>query len=67
VAGLTAREFEIARLVGARKSNKAIARTLGISPRTVGTHLSNIFRKLEVGTRVELGDRVRAGFLERGA
>lgn len=64
-AGLTARELEIARLVGARKSNKAIGRSLGISHRTVGTHLSNIFRKLDVDSRVELGDRVRAGLLDQ--
>jgi DNA-binding CsgD family transcriptional regulator len=63
---LTAREAEIARLVAARKSNKAIARTLDISPRTVGTHLTNIFRKLEIDSRTVLGDRVRGGLLEEG-
>jgi len=61
---LTPREVEIARLVGGRESNKKIGKELGISPRTVGTHLSNIFRKLEVGTRAELGDFVRDGGLE---
>ncbi|HEX2167767.1 MAG TPA: LuxR C-terminal-related transcriptional regulator, partial [Longimicrobiales bacterium] len=57
--GLTGRELEIARMVAARKSNKAIARTLEISPRTVSTHLSNIFRKIGVGSRGELADYVR--------
>jgi DNA-binding CsgD family transcriptional regulator len=57
--GLTAREAEIARLVADRKSNKTIAKTLDISPRTVTTHLSNIFRKLEIGSRGELVDVVR--------
>lgn len=61
---LTSREMDIARLVGERKSNKKIGKELGISPRTVGTHLSNIFKKLEVATRAELGDRVRDGELE---
>jgi DNA-binding CsgD family transcriptional regulator/tetratricopeptide (TPR) repeat protein len=61
---LTPRELEIARLVGERKSNKKIGKELGISPRTVGTHLSNIFKKLGVGNRAELGDRVRDGELE---
>ena len=57
---LSTRELEIARLVEARKSNKAIARALGISPRTVSTHLSNIYQKLEIGSRGELADYVRS-------
>jgi DNA-binding CsgD family transcriptional regulator len=57
--GLTGRETEIARMVAARRSNKAIGKALDISPRTVSTHLSNIFRKLEVATRGELADYVR--------
>jgi DNA-binding CsgD family transcriptional regulator len=60
-AGLTGRELEIARMAAERKSNKAIGRALGISPRTVGTHLSNIFRKLEVESRAELVDLARQG------
>ncbi len=63
---LTTRELEIARLVGRRRSNKAIGKELGISPRTVGTHLSNIFRKLELDSRVALGDLVRTGLLDEG-
>ncbi|MFL5582180.1 MAG: helix-turn-helix transcriptional regulator [Gemmatimonadaceae bacterium] len=58
-AGLTGRELEIVRLVAARRSNKEIGTALGISPRTVSTHLSNIFAKLEVGSRGELTDFVR--------
>jgi tetratricopeptide (TPR) repeat protein len=61
-AGLTERELGIARLVAERKSNKAIARALEVSPRTVSTHLSNIFRKLQLGSRGELADFVK----ERG-
>ena len=56
---LTGREREIARLVAARKSNKEIGVALGISSRTVSTHLSNVFAKLGVGSRGELTDRVR--------
>lgn len=59
IDGLTGRELEIARMVAARKSNKAIARDLGIAPRTVSTHLSNVFRKLDVSSRGELADYVR--------
>lgn len=58
--GLTGRELEIARLVRERKSNKAIGKALGISVRTVSTHLSNIYRKLEISTRGELADWLRA-------
>jgi DNA-binding CsgD family transcriptional regulator len=62
-AELTGRESEIAALVAGRRSNKAVAKALGISPRTVTTHLSNIYRKLEVGSRGELVDMVREGRL----
>jgi DNA-binding CsgD family transcriptional regulator/tetratricopeptide (TPR) repeat protein len=59
VAGLTPREVEIVRLVASRRSNKAIGQALDISARTVSTHLSNIFRKLEVGSRGELAEVAR--------
>ncbi|CAN5705542.1 hypothetical protein BH23GEM1_BH23GEM1_00470 [soil metagenome] len=59
VAGLTAREVEIARMVAARKANKEIGAALRISARTVSTHLSNIFSKLSVESRGELADYVR--------
>jgi DNA-binding NarL/FixJ family response regulator len=58
---LTARELDIARLVARHRSNKVIARTLQVSPRTVSTHLSNIFRKLGITSRAELADYVRGG------
>ena len=58
--GLTQRELAIARLVAHRKSNKAIGAALDISPRTVSTHLSNIFKKLEVTSRAELTEYLRA-------
>jgi len=45
--------------VAARKSNKEIGAALGISSRTVSTHLSNVFVKLGVTSRGELTDRVR--------
>jgi DNA-binding CsgD family transcriptional regulator len=56
---LTGRELDIARLVARRKSNKEIGVALGISSRTVSTHLSNIFGKLGVGSRGELADLAR--------
>lgn len=60
-AKLTDRENDIARLVAARKSNKEIAAALGISNRTVTTHVANIFAKLGVSSRGELADLVREG------
>ncbi|HYC49788.1 MAG TPA: LuxR C-terminal-related transcriptional regulator, partial [Gemmatimonadaceae bacterium] len=59
VAKLTERETDIARLVAERKSNKEIAGMLGISARTVTTHVANIFSKLGVSSRGELADRMR--------
>lgn len=58
-AGLTAREVEIVRLIAEHKSNKAIGQALEISSRTVSTHLSNIFRKLNVSSRAELAELAR--------
>jgi DNA-binding CsgD family transcriptional regulator len=61
VPRLTERENDIARLVAERKSNKEIAVALGISARTVTTHVANIFSKLGVNSRGELADRMRDG------
>jgi DNA-binding CsgD family transcriptional regulator len=59
IGALTGREVDVARLAATRKSNKEIAAALNISPRTVSTHLSSIFLKLEVGSRGELADLAR--------
>ncbi len=56
---LTGREVEIARLIVVRKSNKEIATALGISARTVTTHVANMFSKIGVSSRGELADRLR--------
>ena len=49
--GLTAREIEVLRLVARGKGNRAIARDLRISEKTVARHLSNIFAKLDLPSR----------------
>jgi len=49
--GLSPRELEVLRLVAQGKTNKAIARQLCVSERTVDRHVSNIFGKLDVSTR----------------
>ena len=51
VHGLSKREFEVLRHVAAGRSNKAIARDLALSNRTVDRHLSNILNKLGVSSR----------------
>lgn len=54
LCSLTAREYEVARLVHQSANNKLIARALNISERTVKAHLSAIFKKLGVANRVRL-------------
>lgn len=56
--GLTARETEIARLIVEGKSNGEIAERLFISTKTVESHLSNIFRKMDVSSRVQIVSRI---------
>jgi len=50
---LTARELDVLRLLARGLSNRAIADELSISDRTVQTHLTNIFAKLHVTSRME--------------
>jgi DNA-binding CsgD family transcriptional regulator len=50
---LSNREIEVLRLVADGRSNPEIADELFISPRTVTTHLTHIFAKLEVESRAE--------------
>jgi non-specific serine/threonine protein kinase len=51
VAGLTAREVEVLRLVVEGRSNAEIAEMLFISPRTASTHVGRILQKLGVSSR----------------
>ena len=52
--GLTPRELEIVSEIRSGKSNKEIAQRFSISEDTVKRHLSNIFDKLGVSSRLEL-------------
>jgi non-specific serine/threonine protein kinase len=52
-AGLTAREVEVLGLVAAGLSDTQVAAKLVISPRTVSTHLTSIYRKLGITLRGE--------------
>jgi len=50
--GLTAREVEVLRLVAQGLTNEQVAQRLVISPRTVDSHLSAIYSKIGVSSRV---------------
>jgi DNA-binding NarL/FixJ family response regulator/tetratricopeptide (TPR) repeat protein len=54
IESLTERELQVARLVTDRKTNPQIAAELFLSQKTVETHLRNIFRKVDVSSRVGL-------------
>ncbi|WP_329109412.1 AAA family ATPase [[Kitasatospora] papulosa] len=54
LASLTAREREVAGMVAEGLTNQAIATRLFLSPRTVETHVSRVFRKTGVATRAGL-------------
>jgi DNA-binding NarL/FixJ family response regulator len=54
VGALTAREREIAQRIVDRQTNRQIAAELFLSPRTVETHVRNIFAKLGADSRVEV-------------
>ncbi len=56
---LTAREREVLLLLSTGLTNRRIARTLSISEKTVGHHISQLFVKLGVTNRVEAANRVR--------
>ncbi|MBX5474131.1 MAG: response regulator transcription factor [Thermoleophilia bacterium] len=52
-AGLTERELVILRAVARGMSNRAIGKELWVTEQTVKFHLTNIYRKLNVGNRTE--------------
>jgi DNA-binding CsgD family transcriptional regulator len=57
--GLTGQEMKVLEHLAAGRSNKEIARTLGLSPNTVKTHIANLFAKLEVGRRGQAVNKAR--------
>ena len=58
--GLSDREREVARLVADGGSNREIAETLLVSPKTVERHLTNVMAKLGLRNRTELASLVRS-------
>ncbi|HEY9216407.1 MAG TPA: response regulator transcription factor [Phenylobacterium sp.] len=57
--GLTRQEVRVLERLAAGQSNKEIARTLGLSPNTVKTHVANLYGKLEVGRRTQAIGKAR--------
>ncbi len=58
---LTGRERDVACLVADHLTNHQIALRLGLSERTVDTHVSHILHKLRVSTRGQIADLLRGG------
>jgi DNA-binding NarL/FixJ family response regulator len=58
-ADLTARELEVLELVAEGLDNLSIAHRVGVSPKTVRNHLSNILTKLQVPDRAQAIVRAR--------
>ncbi len=59
---LSPREREIVQLLAEGKSNKEVARALGITVKTAETHRSNIMRKMEFAS---LSDLIRYAIQEQ--
>ena len=58
VAALTERELQVARMIIDRRTNAEIAAALFLSPKTVESHIRNLFHKLSVSSRVEVARAV---------
>jgi DNA-binding CsgD family transcriptional regulator len=55
-ASLTPSERRIAELAATGHSNREIAQTLFVTPKTVEYHLRNTYRKLDIEGRARLGE-----------
>ena len=64
-AMLSSKELEVLRCVAVGLSNKEVAKQLKITPRTVESHIYNMFAKTETNNRTELIHKAQElGFLE---
>jgi DNA-binding NarL/FixJ family response regulator len=62
---LTAREREVLMLLASGRTNRQIARSLGVAEKTVKTHVSHVLGKLGVADRTQAAlAAVRAGLVE---
>jgi len=58
-SGLTAAERRVAVLVAEGRTNREVAKALFLGERTVASHLTHIYAKLEVRSRTELARKVQ--------
>jgi DNA-binding CsgD family transcriptional regulator len=63
VRALSHREQQVAALIARGLTNREIARTLGLSPRTADTHVGHILHKVGARSRAELADMAAGGHL----
>jgi DNA-binding CsgD family transcriptional regulator len=61
LAALSDREWEVAQRIGRGDRVRQVAAELGITVNTVRNHLKAVFRKLGVGSQLELVERLRKG------
>lgn len=61
---LTEREWQVCREISSGRSNKEIARALGIAVNTVNVHVGSIRRKLRVNNRTQIALRVANKLVE---
>lgn len=59
-ASLTETELQVSQLVATGLTNRQVASQMFLSPHTVGFHLRQIYRKLEIRSRVELAQHQAA-------
>ncbi|WP_417479359.1 response regulator transcription factor [Maricaulis maris] len=56
---ITPRELDVLEALVSGESNKELARTLGVSPNTVKTHIARLFDKLGVTSRIQAIETAR--------
>jgi DNA-binding CsgD family transcriptional regulator len=61
IESLTPSEHRVAQLAAQGMSNRQIAQRLYVSMATVETHLTHVYRKLDIGSRDQLRDTLTGG------
>jgi DNA-binding CsgD family transcriptional regulator len=56
---LTETERRVAELTATGMTNREVAAALFVSPKTVEANLARVYRKLGIGSRAELGSRMK--------